>query len=237
MARLPRLYAPGCAQHIIQRGNNRDACFFSDKDYAVYLDTLKEYAKQYCVEIHAFVLKTNHVHLLITPQSKTGVSKMMQSLGRYYVRYVNNTYKRTGTLWEGRYKSTLVDSERYLLTIYRYIELNPVRASMVETAGDYPWSSFQSNALGKDVELITPHALYEGLGDDKVSRQTAYLALFKGRMGKETLKKIRDSTNKSWVLGDEKFKQHTQLMANRRLESLGLGGDRKSEFYRMGKQK
>jgi putative transposase len=162
---------------------------------------------------------------------------MMQSLGRYYVRYVNNTYKRTGTLWEGRYKSTLVDSERYLLTIYRYIELNPVRASMVETAGDYPWSSFQSNALGKDVELITPHALYEGLGDDKVSRQTAYLALFKGRMGKETLKKIRDSTNKSWVLGDEKFKQHTQLMANRRLESLGLGGDRKSEFYRMGKQK
>jgi putative transposase len=138
MARLPRLYAPGCAQHIIQRGNNRDACFFSEKDYAVYLDTLKEYAKQYCVEIHAFVLMTNHVHLPITPQSKTGVSKMMQSIGRYYVRYVNNTYKRTGTLWEGRYKSTLVDSERYLLTVYRYIELNPVRASMVETAGDYP---------------------------------------------------------------------------------------------------
>jgi len=127
MARLPRLYAPGCAQHIIQRGNNRQACFFDVVDYTVYLDKLRAYAVSFSVAIHAFVLMTNHVHLLVTPEDENGVPSMMQSLGRYYVRYINTTYRRTGTLWEGRYKSTLVDSEKYLLTVYRYIELNPVR--------------------------------------------------------------------------------------------------------------
>ena len=157
MARLPRLYAPGCAQHIIQRGNNRCACFFNDIDYAVYLDKLKEYSEKYAVDIHTFVLMTNHVHILLTPHDKEGVPNMMQSLGRYYVRYINTVYQRTGSLWEGRYKSTIVDNDRYLLTLYRYIELNPVRAAMVEHSGDYPWSGFHSNGLGKNIDLITPH--------------------------------------------------------------------------------
>ncbi|MBU2114357.1 MAG: transposase [Gammaproteobacteria bacterium] len=129
MARLPRLYLPGCAQHVIQRGNNREACFYAEADYKAYLSFLKDAATKYQVAIHAFVLMTNHVHLLVTPQSEHGVSRMMQAQGRKYVQYFNYTYRRTGTLWEGRYKSTVVDADNYLLTVYRYIELNPVRAA------------------------------------------------------------------------------------------------------------
>ena len=151
MARLPRLYVPGCSHHIIQRGNNRDACFFDERDYAFYLQQLQQSASQFNVAVHAFVLMTNHVHLLVTPSTADGCGKMMQSLGRKYVRYINITYQRSGTLWEGRYKSTLVDSELYFLTVSRYIELNPVRAGMVEAPGDYPWSSFRANGMGKTI--------------------------------------------------------------------------------------
>ena len=142
MARKPRLYMPGCSHHVIQRGNNREACFYDESDYKVYLDILKESSLKNNVAVHAFVLMTNHVHLLVTPSCERGLSKMMQSIGRSYVGYFNYTYGRSGTLWEGRYKSTLVDSENYVLTVSRYIELNPVRANMVEHASEYPWSSY-----------------------------------------------------------------------------------------------
>ncbi len=144
MARLPRLYFPGCVQHVIQRGNNRDAFFYDEADYKVYLSFVNDAAKKYQVAIHAFVLMTNHVHLLATPSGEQGISRLMQALGRRYVQYINFTYGRTGTLWEGRYKSTLVDSDSYLLTVYRYLELNPVRAGMVTHASEYPWSSYQA---------------------------------------------------------------------------------------------
>lgn len=160
MARLPRLDVAGVPQHVIQRGNNREVCFFEEQDYTVYLSKLAEYAEKLEVEVHAFVLMTNHVHLLMTPISTGNISRLMQSLGRYYVRYINKKYDRTGTLWEGRYKSTLIDSEAYLLTVSRYIELNPVRANMVEQPGEYPWSSFRANALGVPIKLITPHEIY-----------------------------------------------------------------------------
>jgi len=159
MARLPRLNLPGIPQHVIQRGNNKQVSFFNDKDYVVYLDKLKLYSTKYSVAVHSYVLMTNHVHLLMTPETEQGVSQVMQALGRYYVRYINQTYERTGTLWEGRYKSTLVDSDNYFLTVSRYIELNPVRAGMVAHPADYLWSSYQCNALGKPIELITPHSL------------------------------------------------------------------------------
>ena len=159
MARLPRLNLPNIPQHVVQRGNNRQACFFAEQDYLVYLDKLKEYSKKYQVAVHAYVLMTNHVHLLMTPTTEKGVSQLMQSLGRYYVRYVNQTYHRSGTLWEGRYKSTLVNSEQYFLLVSRYIELNPVRAAMVNHPAEYPWSSFQGNALDKNIELLTSHSL------------------------------------------------------------------------------
>ncbi len=232
MARLPRLYVSGCAQHIIQRGNNRQACFFDDTDYVVYLDKLKEASEKYGVAIHAFVLMTNHVHLLATPSDATGLSRTLQYLGRYYVRYINTTYQRTGTLWEGRFKSTLVDSENYLLTVSRYIELNPVRAGMVTHPSEYPWSSYRGNALGKKISLLTTHGTYRQLGKTAEERQAAYRALFRGRMAERTLEEIRDATNKGWVLGEGRFKEQIKQEANRRVSSLGRGGDRKSKKYR-----
>jgi len=155
MARLPRLCLSGIPQHIIQRGSNRQACFASAEDFAAYANWLQECADKYDVAVHAWVFMTNHVHLLVTPSSSDGVSKMMQTLGRYYVRYFNNTYRRTGTLWEGRFKSCVIDAEEYLLTCYRYIELNPVRAGMVESPSDYAWSSYGANGLGIDTKLCT----------------------------------------------------------------------------------
>lgn len=149
MARLPRVCPVGVPQHVIQRGNNRQVCFASEQDFAAYAGWLKEYSKKYQVEIHAWVLMTNHVHLLCTPRTENAVSFMMQSLGRSYVQYFNFRYKRTGTLWEGRFKSCLVQEEIYLSQLYRYIELNPVRAKIVEHPSDYVWSSYQINALGK----------------------------------------------------------------------------------------
>ena len=142
MTRLPKLNLPGIPQHVIQGGNNRQIGFFNDKNYVVYLDKLKLYSKKYSVAVYSYVLMTNYVHLLVTPEMEKGVSQMMQALGRYYVRYINQTYERTGTLRQGRYKSTLVDSDKYFLTVSRYIELNPVRAGMVAHPSELPWSSY-----------------------------------------------------------------------------------------------
>lgn len=235
MARLPRLYFPGCAQHVIQRGNNRDACFYGDADYKAYLAFLKDAASKYQVVIHAFVLMTNHVHLLVTASHKQGVSRMMQAQGRRYVRYFNFTHQRTGTLWEGRYKSTLVDADNYLLTVYRYIELNPVRAGMVAHASEYPWSSYQSNAISKPIRLLTPHTLYLQLGQTEEERQGAYRSLFRGTMPERELRAIRDATNKGWVLGDDRFKAQIEAKTGRRTVPQGRGGDRRSVVYKEAK--
>ena len=232
MARLPRLNLPDVPLHVIQRGNNRQAIFFADDDYAVYLDKLKEYGDKYHVAIHAFVLMTNHVHLLMTPSAKIGISQLMQSLGRYYVRYINQSYGRTGTLWEGRYKSTLVDEDRYLLTLSRYIELNPVRARMAPHPRDYPWSSYHHNAGDKTIGLITPHACYEALGDDVEARRKAYRALFRRHIPAATLDAIRLNTNRGWVLGNDRFRAEIEAMAGQRAMPLPRGGDRRSKAYR-----
>src|SRR5574337_70831 len=157
MPRQRRLDLPGVPQHIIQRGNNRQPCFLREQDYRCYLSQLDEAAQAQGCRLHAYVLMTNHVHLLMTPEVVGAVARTMQCLGRRYVGYFNATYRRSGTLWEGRYKSCLVDSERYLLTCYRYIELNPVRAAMVETPGDYAWSSYRANAQGRQDRLVYPH--------------------------------------------------------------------------------
>ena len=156
MARLPRFVLPGHPQHVIQRGNNRNVIFASEDDFHFYLDCLKTACKSHDVQVHAYVLMTNHVHLLMTPQTECGLAKVMQSVGRRYVQYFNWNYKRTGTLWEGRYKATLIDTKRYLLTCYRYIELNPVRANMVTQPEAYRWSSFRFNAHVIPDDLVTP---------------------------------------------------------------------------------
>lgn len=234
---MRRPYLPDCPQHIIQRGNNREACFVNEQDYKVYLTYLAHAAGNYDVAIHAFVLMTNHVHLLATPSDKDGVSRMMQALGRRYVQYFNFTYDRTGTLWEGRYKSTLVESDAYLFAVYRYIELNPVRANMVAHASEYPWSSYQFNAIGRPIALITPHCLYYALGRRPEERQSAYRDLFKGRMPEAEIQQIRDATNRAWILGSERFKRNFEEQTGRIADPRKRGGDRKSRHWQEENQR
>ena len=197
MARLPRITPAGIPQHLIQRGNNRQACFCCEDDFIAYAGWLKEYSRQYDVRIYAWVFMTNHVHLLATPQADNGISKMMQSLGRMYVRYFNRAYKRSGTLWEGRYKSCLIQSESYLLHCYRYIELNPVHAQMVQRQEDYYWSSHAAYALGKPSSLLFPHLEYLKLGRYPKQRCERYRSLFQHTWirqlcGKSQSQPIRD---------------------------------------------
>ena len=223
MARLSRVCPIGMPQHVIQRGNNRQVCFADEQDFAAYAGWLKGYSKKYQVDIHAWVLMTNHVHLLCTPRGQNAVSHMMQSLGRHYVRYFNFSYKRTGTLWEGRFKSCLVQEETYLIQLYRYIELNPVRAGMVEQPSDYVWSSYPINALGKVSELCTPHAVYLALGKDANERQASYRELFKHHVDGKLLEDIRLAVNKCMALGSERFKTEIESLSGRRMTAKKMG--------------
>lgn len=223
MARLSRVCPVGIPQHIIQRGNNRQVCFASEQDFAAYVSWLKDYAKKYQVDIHAWVLMTNHVHLLCTPRIDNAVSLMMQALGRHYVRYFNVSYHRTGTLWEGRFKSCLVQEENYLLQLYRYIEMNPVRAGMVGQPSDYAWSSYSINALGKESELCTPHHLFLALGSESKERQSNYHELFKYHVEGEFLEAIRLAINKGLVLGNERFEAEVERLTGRRMMAKNRG--------------
>ncbi|MBK6508847.1 MAG: transposase [Haliea sp.] len=217
MARLPRIYMQGCAQHVVQRGNNRSVCFYTDADYAFYLQKLQEAARTHQVAIHAFVLMTNHVHLLVTPASESGISSMMQALGRSYVRYINIMYRRTGTLWEGRYKASLVSSDAYFLAVMRYIEMNPVRARLVTCPHAHPWSSYRHNGMGKTIRLITEHALYQRLGETRAARMRAYRLLF---------------INKERVVGNYDFNRQIEAACKRKINTRRWGGDRKSVGFK-----
>ena len=223
MARLPRVCPVGVPQHIIQRGNNHQVCFASEEDFFAYSHWLKKYAEKFKVAIHAWVFMTDHVHLLCTPHQANGISQMMQGLGRQYVRYFNYTYKRTGTLWEGRYKSCLVQEEEYLLQLYRYIELNPVRANMVDDPANYTWSSYQVNGIGKISSLCTPHPLYLGLGSDKQQRQISYRCLFTHQVEGKLLEDIRKSINKGMAIGTNRFKLEIETLTGRRMKAKKIG--------------
>lgn len=218
MARLPRINLPNIPQHIIQRGNNRCACFTSLKDFSAYIHWLKEYADKCLVDVHAWVLMTNHVHLLCTPRQPKSISLLMQNLGRRYVQYYNYQHNRTGTLWEGRYKSCLIQEDLYLLQVYKYIELNPVRAGMINEPSEYHWSSYQINALGKNSTLCTPHTEYLNLGATDLQRQNNYRALFKTNINEKLTAEIRLSLNKSLALGNEHFKDEVELLSGRRVK-------------------
>ena len=205
MPRRARLSLPGIPWHIIQRGHNRSACFFGDADRLCYLNYLGEFAETFECSIHAYVLMTNHVHLLLTPQRPDGAAQLMKHLGQRYVQYINRVFNRTGTLWEGRFRSCLVQCEVYLLACYRYIELNPVRAGIVERPQDYCWSSYRSNALGEVNRLLSPHGEYLRLGRDRVECQAAYRDLFHGHFADELLKEIRSTANRNLTLGSTEF--------------------------------
>jgi len=217
MARLKRVSIVGVAEHVIQRGNNRQVCFASEEDSNAYLTWLKKYAKEYEVEVHAWVLMTNHIHLLCTPLQEHAVSRMMQALGRMYVRYFNHTYKRTGTLWEGRFKSSLVQSDEHLLEVYRYIELNPVRAGMVEGPSEYLWSSYHCNSLGKVNDLLTPHSIYLALGGGGSERCYNYTLLFKQSMSSDLLDEIRKHVNSGLALGNQHFTDEVERLTKQRV--------------------
>jgi len=217
MPRRPRLNLASVPLHVIQRGNNRQACFFAEEDYRFYLYWLKKGAEKYGCDIHAYVLMTNRVHLLLTPQAKTSASGLMQSLGRRYVQYVNRIYKRSGTLWEGRFKANLVNAEDYLLLCYRYIELNPVRAGMVQDPGAYPWSSYRSHGLGERDDLIRDHELYLALSSRAEERQRAYRNLFRSQLDEAALTEIRKAASGELVLGNERFRQEIEQALGKRV--------------------
>jgi len=218
MARKPRFNLVGVPQHVIQRGNNREPCFYAEEDYQYYLDCVEVYAKKYNCLIHAFVLMTNHVHMLVTPQQEFAVSQMMQSVGAKYVRYINSTYKRTGTLWEGRFKSSLVDTNNYFLVCMCYIELNPVRAGMTELPGEYKWSSYHANAYGNIMSCITYHPVYMNLADEPEERLYLYRELFSSAINYDQLHDIRAALNQELILGDSRFREQIETMTQRRVE-------------------
>ena len=226
MARQPRFFIPEIPQHIIQRGINRDPIFADRQDYLYYLACLKHASEHHGLWIHAFVLMTNHMHMLASPTRKESIPKVMQSLGRRYVQYFNTRYQRTGTLWEGRYRATLIDAEEYLFFCYRYIELNPVRAGMVVHPSNYPWSSYRHNAAGQRNALITDHHKYLELSDSAEERRRCYQALFQEPLSENVLDAIRDATNKAWVLGNDRFKKQIQTLTDRRVDKLPKGRSR-----------
>jgi putative transposase len=209
MPRKRRFFLADIPTHVVQRGNNRQAIFFSDNDYRIYLGWLAEAAERWSCAVHAYVLMTNHVHILMTPQDTEGISRLMQYMGRRYVPYVNHEYQRTGTLWEGRFKSSLVQAQSYLLACHRYIEMNPVRAGMVEAPGDHEWSSYRCNALGEENPIVTAHAEYLSLARLDSERRNAYRALFATHLDQNSIKRMRECLQTGTPLGNDRF--HVQI--------------------------
>ena len=224
MARLARLYVPGCPQHVIQRGNGRRAVFLDDADRAAYLRWLAEVVRDYRLELLAYVLMENHVHLLVIPPAEGVLGRALQSLGRRYVRYFNDRHKRAGTIWEGRYRATIVESERYLLECMRYIDLNPVRAGVVAEPGAFRWSSYAHHAGIADSPMLTDHPLFWALGNTPFARQAAYRELCAEGMRATESQRISDATNKGWALGEAEFLSQIAETANRRPQPLPRQG-------------
>ena len=230
MARLPRYVIPGQPQHIIQRGNNRQVIFAAEADYQYFRDCLVEAAGRFGLAIHAYVWMTNHIHLLATPTAVDSISKTFQSAGRKYVQYFNFTYRRSGTLWEGRYRATVVDSEQYMLAVMRYIELNPVRAGMVVHPRDYPWSSHRRYAYsegGANLNWLIAPDQYANIGQADDARRLAYRALFRSDIDADDLALIRDATHKGWALGDSRFRDMIEQLGERRAAPAAKGRPRK----------
>jgi putative transposase len=227
MPRRTRVHIAGLPLHIVQRGHNRDACFFGDDDRQGYLHWLGEGLSATGCLLHAYVLMTNHVHLLVTAPEAGAVARLMISLGRHYVQYINRSYRRTGTLWDSRYKSSLVDADAYLLCCQRYIELNPVRAGMVNAPDAYAWSSYRCNGEGRADRLVTPHAVYLALGADASSRLEAYRALFRSHFDSEALAAIRLGVQQSQPVGSPRFLDTIERMTGQRREPKPRGRPRK----------
>lgn len=229
MPRRPRLTLPGVPLHLIQRGNNRQICFAADEDYRFYLDWLAEYAGKTGCRIHAYVLMTNHVHLLVSAERAEAPGELMKALGQRLVQYVNRTYRRSGTLWEGRFRSCLMQAESHLLACQRYIELNPVRAGMVEHPAEYRWSSYRVNAQGEASACVQAHAVYVGLGSDAAGRQAVYRELFRHELDPHLVDEIRQATNGNYALGSPMFAEQVAAALGRRVTRGKSGRPRKRD--------
>ena len=226
MARLPRYNIINQPQHIIQRGASGQRIFHEPQDYQYYQDCLDAAAYNNDLKVHAFVLMPNHVHILASPGSHNTISRTIQSIGRNYVQYFNECNRGSGTIWEGRYRATVIDCKQYLLTCSRYIELNPVRAGLAKTPKDYPWSSYARNANNQPNEMISPHNRYLKLGANEKERASAYRALFKQKIDDETINTITDATLKGWALGDARFASKIEKLCGRRATQLSKGRPR-----------
>jgi putative transposase len=223
MARQPRFFVPGEVLHVIQRGNNREPIFAAPNDLRFFLSCLANACRAHGLLVHSYVLMTNHLHLLPTPRNKESLPRTMQSVGRRYVQYFNTVYERTGTLWEGRYRATVVDSEQYLLTCMRYIELNPVRAGLVRHPGEYRWSSYHANADGSPDDLVEAHEVYRRLGQSEEHRRSIYRQLFDTELHDVEVDTIRQATNRNWALGNDRFKERIEALSGRRSDPLRKG--------------
>ena len=228
MPRPQRLALGGQAHHLIQRGVNRQAIFFDDRDRIVFLEHLAGVLQAEDCVLHAYVLMTNHVHLMVTPARAEGIGRLMQALGRRYVGHVNRRHGRTGTLWEGRFKSTIVDAEDYVMACYRYIEANPLRARMVASAGDYPWSSHHRNALGRPDPLVSDHDAYASLGATPGARQEIYREMFAAGLSEELLQILRDSVQRGWTAGSDRFRRQIEAALGRKVDAPVRGRPRKA---------
>jgi len=204
MPRIARSILVDCALHVVQRGINRSSCFFEEQDYLRYLHYLGRFAARFPCSVHAYCLMTNHVHLLITPHAADACAQLMKNLGQHYVQATNQRLGRTGTLWEGRFYSCLVPSERYVLACYRYIELNPVRAGLVTAPAEYRWSSYRSNAEGKTNGLLRSHRAYEGLGLEAEHRRRAYKTMCAEGVAAAAIEEIRKATRVGSVIGAQR---------------------------------
>lgn len=223
MARLPRLSLPGYPHHIIQRGNNRQAIFSCPADYQTLLDLIEEHAKKSGVAVHAYVLMSNHFHLLVTPEAANSLSRMMQAVGRRYVRYFNDSQGRSGTLWEGRYRSTLIQTESYLLACMAYIDLNPVRAGLAAEARDYPWSSHGHYVGLRSDRVVTPHPLCWTLGNTPFAREAAYADMVHAGISAGQQSALTESALRGWALGDADFVAELQKRTERRVVKAQAG--------------
>lgn len=223
MARLPRLNLPGFPHHVIQRGNNRQPIFSCAADREMLLALLADHAVQSEVAVHAYVLMDNHFHLLVTPETAQGLPRMMQALGRRYVRYFNDTQQRTGTLWDGRYRSTVIQAQRYLLACMVYMDLDPVRRGVVSAARDYPWSSHAYYVGLKPDRIITPHSQFWRLGDTPFAREAAYADLVQAGIDEGERSRLTDATMAGWVLGDAEFVAELQKQTARRVTRASPG--------------
>jgi putative transposase len=223
MPRKARFFLPNIPNHVVQRGRNRDPVFFEAIDYHYYLEKLKDALDKYQVELHAYVLMTNHVHLLMSAKDASSISQVMQYVGRYYVPYINQKYGFSGSLWEGRFKSSLIDSEAYLFSCMRYIELNPLRANMVEHPSEYTYSSYHCNALNQDNSLVTPHNVFCRLSDNRKQRSTFYNELFKQVIPKEVVADLKRSYQTGTPLGSKRFKDHIEKVLNRKIGQTERG--------------